>query len=120
MTPAARLRLFYFFYYGAVGANLPFLPAYLRGLGFTGVEIGTVNMLGPAVAGPAALAWAIAADRLRSAARTLRVAAACAFVAMAFLPLARTPLALAAVLLGNALFASAAVPLVDSVTMEWV
>ena len=120
MTPAARLRLFYFFYYGAVGANLPFLPAYLRGLGFTGAEIGTVHMVGPAVAAPAALAWAIAADRLRSAARTLRVAATCAFLAMAFLPLARTPLALAVVLLGNALFASAAVPLVDSVTMEWV
>src|SRR5512141_1449180 len=104
MTPAARLSLFYFFYYGAVGANLPYLPAYLRGLGFSGVEIGFVHMVGPALAAPAAIAWAVAADRIRSAALTLRIAASCAFAAMLFLPVARTPTTMAAVLLGNALF----------------
>jgi MFS transporter, PPP family, 3-phenylpropionic acid transporter len=120
MSPAARLRLFYFFYYGAVGANLPYFTAYLRGLGFSGAEIGTAQMLGPAVAGPAALAWAVVADRLHAPARTLRLASLCAFAVMAVLPLARSPVAVALVLLGNGLFASASVPLVDAVTMEWV
>src|SRR5919206_402168 len=50
MSPASRLRLFYFLYYGAVGANLPYLAAYLRGLGFSGEAIGTVQMLSPLVA----------------------------------------------------------------------
>ncbi len=120
MPPAARLRLFYFFYYGAVGANLPYFAAYLRGLGFSGTIIGTVQLFGPAIAAPAALAWAAAADRLRSPSRVLRIAATCAFAVMAFLPVARSPPAIALVLLGNGLFASALVPLVDSVTMEWV
>ncbi len=119
MSPAARLRLFYFFYYGAVGANLPYFAAYLRGLGFGGATIGVVQMFGPAIAAPAALAWAVAADRLRSPARTLRVAATCAFAVSVFLPAMHTPVGVALVLLGNALFSSALVPLVDSVTMEW-
>ena len=120
MPPAARLGLFYFFYYGAVGANLPYFAAYLRGLGFSGTVIGTVQAFAPAIAAPAALAWAAAADRVRSPSRILRIAAACAFAAMAFLPVARSPPAIALLLLGNGLFGSALVPLVDSVTMEWV
>jgi PPP family 3-phenylpropionic acid transporter len=120
MPAAARLRIFYFLYYGAVGANLPYFAAYLRGLGFSGSQIGIVHMLAPAVAAPAALAWAIAADRLRSPVRALRVATAFAFVAMAFLPFVRRPVPVAAVLLVSALFTSAVVPLVDSVTVEWL
>ncbi|HET9599296.1 MAG TPA: MFS transporter, partial [Anaeromyxobacteraceae bacterium] len=64
MAPAARLRLFYALYYGAVGANLPYFAAYLRGLGFSGEAIGTVQMAGPLLAPAVALAWGAAADRL--------------------------------------------------------
>src|SRR5690242_12681197 len=75
MSPAARLRLFYFLYYGAVGANLPYFAAYLRGLGFSGEQIGTVQMMGPIVAAPVAIAWATVADRVGALSRTLSVAA---------------------------------------------
>jgi PPP family 3-phenylpropionic acid transporter len=119
MSPAARLRLFYFAYYGAIGAFLPYFAPYLRGLGFSGEQIGTVQMVGPLVAGPAALAWATAADRLGAPARALRLATSWAMLAMLFLPWARSPLAVGAVILANALGASAIVPLVDSVTVEW-
>ncbi len=120
MSPAARLRLFYFLYYGSIGASLPYLAPYLRGLGFSGAEIGTAQMVGPLVAGPAALAWALAADRLRAPARLLGMATLWALAAIAFLPLARTPGVVATVLFLNWLGAAAVVPLVDSVAVEWV
>jgi len=120
MSPAARLRLFYFLYYGSIGAFLPYMAPYLQGLGFSGAEIGSVQMVGPLVAGPAALAWALAADRLGAPARALRLATVWSLAAMAFLPIARTPGVLAAVLFFHALGVAAVVPLVDSVALEWV
>jgi PPP family 3-phenylpropionic acid transporter len=119
MVPAARLRLFYFLYYGNVGTHLPYLAAYLRGLGFTGEEIGTVQML-PSLAAPfVAIGWATWADRRGTPARALRRAALVAVCAAVLLPFARTPFAVAAVLLAQALGERAVVPLVDSVTLEW-
>jgi MFS transporter, PPP family, 3-phenylpropionic acid transporter len=120
MSPANRLRLFYFLYYGYVGAYLPFFSSYLQGLGFSGGQIGAVQMAAPLVSAPVALAWAGAADRLGSPARALRAATLWALGAMVLLPWARTPATVAAVILGNALGAAAVVPLVDSVTIEWV
>ncbi len=117
--PATRLRLFYFAYYGGVGTLLPYFAPYLRGLGFSGEQIGTVQMIGPLVAVPTAIAWATAADRLRAPARTLGFATAWAFLAVLLLPLARTPIAVGAVLLVYSLADRAVVPLVDSVTVEW-
>jgi MFS transporter, PPP family, 3-phenylpropionic acid transporter len=119
MSPASRLRLFYFAYYGGVGTLLPYFSPYLRGLGFTGEQIGTVQMIGPLVAVPVALSWATAADRLRAPARVLSFATAWAFLAIVFLPAARTPVAVGLVLLASALADRAVVPLVDSLTLEW-
>jgi PPP family 3-phenylpropionic acid transporter len=119
MSPPARLRIFYFLYYGAVGANLPYFAPYLRGLGFSGEQIGTVLMMGPVVAAPVALAWAAAADRIGAPSRALAWASLWSVCAAAFLPFARTPLALGAVILAQALAERAVVPLVDSVTLEW-
>ncbi|HSD20809.1 MAG TPA: MFS transporter [Anaeromyxobacter sp.] len=119
MVPAARLRLFYFLYYGTVGTNLPYFAAYLRGLGYTGEQIGTVQML-PSLAAPAvAISWASWADRRGAPARALRRAALVAVSAAALLPFVRSPLAIGAVLLVQALGERAVVPLVDSVTLEW-
>ena len=120
MSPANRLRLFYFAYYGSVGAYLPYFAAYLRGLGFSGEEIGGVQMLSPLVAAPAALLWATAVDRFGSPGRGVALATALGFAAIVFLPFARTPLAVAAVLLVQAIGDRAVLPLVDSVTVEWV
>ncbi len=119
MSPSTRLRLFYFAYYGCVGTFLPYFAPYLRGLGFSGEQIGTVQMIGPLVAVPTAIAWATAADRLRAPARVLAVATAWAFLAVIFLPAARTPVAVGLVLLAYSLADRAVVPLVDSLTVEW-
>ncbi len=120
MAPAWRLRLLYFLYYGAVGSLLPYLAPYLRGLGFSGAEIGAVQLAGPLLGPLAALAWATSADRSGQPGRTLGRATALAFLAAALLPLARTPLAVGAVLLLMALGDRAVVPLLDALTLEEV
>jgi PPP family 3-phenylpropionic acid transporter len=119
MAPAPRLRLFYFLYYGGVGAYLPYFAPYLRGLGFSGEQIGAAQMVAPLVAAPAALAWAAAADRSGAPVRLLRLATLWAALAASLLPLAGTPWPVAAVLLAWSLAGSAVVPLADAVTLEW-
>jgi len=119
VAPAARLRLFYLLYYGNVGAFLPYFAAYLRGLGFTGEQIGAVMML-PSLAGPAvAVGWAAWADRSAAPARALRRATAWAAACALALPFVRTPATVGAVLLAQALGDRAVIPLVDSSTLEW-
>src|SRR3989304_5693263 len=54
----------YFFYYMALGAFLPFINLYYRGLGLTGVQIGVLAALPALAASPAALAWGVLADVL--------------------------------------------------------
>ena len=115
----ARLRGVYFLHYGYVGATLGYLAPYLRGLGFTGEAIGGVSMAAQIVAAPAALLWGHAADRRGSRAATLRICALGAFAAISALPWARTPLQVGAVLVAQAAFGAAVVPLLDSLTMEW-
>lgn len=114
------LKLFYFFFYGSVGCYLLFFAPYLRGLGFSGEQIGLVQMVGPVVGLVATLGWAVLADRLRAATRALRWCTLLALVPLFFLPWARTPLQVAAVLLVHDLAAPALVPLIDSVAFEWL
>jgi MFS transporter, PPP family, 3-phenylpropionic acid transporter len=120
MDPAASLRAFYFFYYGYVGTFLPHFAAYLRGLGWSGEQIGAVQML-PAVLAPAvALAWGSWADHAGSPVRALRRASLVACAAAVALPFARTPALVGAVLVAQSLGDRAVVPLTDAVTLDWV
>jgi len=116
----ALLKSFYFFFYGAVGCYLAFFAPYLRGLGFSGEQLSLVQMVGPVVGLVATLGWAAVADRLRAATLALRWCCLLALVPLFFLPWARTPLQVAAVLLVHDLAAPALVPLIDSVTFEWL
>jgi PPP family 3-phenylpropionic acid transporter len=117
---AALLKSFYFFFFGAVGCYLAFFGPYLRGLGFTGEQLGLVQMVSPLTGTVATLGWAAIADRLRAATRALRLCAGLALVSFALLPWARTPWQVAAVLFAHNLAAPALVPLIDSVTFEWL
>jgi PPP family 3-phenylpropionic acid transporter len=118
MASAARLRLVYFLYYANVGTFLPYFAAYLRGLGFTGEQIGTVQMVPSLLAPAAALSWAALADRSGEPVRVLSAAATWAALAVVFLPFARTPLQVGLVVVAQALGERAVVPLVDAVTLE--
>src|SRR5512138_3550175 len=119
VTPATRLRLFYLLYYGNVGTYLPFFPAYLRGRGFTGEQIGLVQMLPSLLAPVVALSWASYADHRATPQRALRLAAGWAALAVLLLPFARAPWQVGAVVLLMSLGDRAVVPLADSTTLEW-
>ena len=119
MVPTGRLRLFYFLYYGNVGAYMPFFAPYLLGLGFGGRAVASVQMI-PSLLGPlVAVGWAAWADRRATPTRALRRASLVAVLAALFLPLARTPLAVGAVVFAQALGERAIIPLADSVSIEW-
>ena len=116
----ARLRWFYFLYYASVGTFLSYFAPYLRGLGFSGEQIGAVTFAQQAVAAPAALVWGGIADRLGAPSRALSICAPGMLLAICGLPFARTPAQVGIVLVLSALFSGAVVPLVDSTTVETV
>ena len=116
----ARLRWFYFLYYAGVGTFLSYFAPYLRGLGFSGEEIGAVTFAQQAVAAPAALVWGGIADRLGTSTRALSICTAGTLLAICGLPFARTPGQVGLVMVLSALFSGAVVPLVDSTTVEAV
>jgi PPP family 3-phenylpropionic acid transporter len=114
----SRLRIFYFLAYGGVGIWLAYFAPYLRGLGFSGEQIGAVSLAQQLVAVPAALAWGTLGDRLGSPLRALRICSAAAAAAVLALPLVRTPLPLGALLVVAAAFGPGIVPLVDSIAVR--
>ena len=119
MAPATRLRLFYLLYYGNVGTYLPYFAAYLRGRGFTGEQIGLVQMVPSLLAPVVAISWASFADHRATPQRALRLATGWAALAVLLLPFAREPWQVGAVVLLMSLGDRAVVPLADSVTLEW-
>ncbi|HEX9241143.1 MAG TPA: MFS transporter [Anaeromyxobacter sp.] len=119
-STATRLRALYFLYYGNVGTYLPFFAVYLKGLGFSGKQIGLVQMLPSFPLAPlVAVAWATWADHRATPERALRRATAWVGLAVLLLPFARTPLEVGAVVVLMALGDRAVVPLADSITIEW-
>ena len=84
-----RLRWLYLFYFAGIGTFLSYFAPYLRGLGFSGEQIGTVTFAQQAVAAPAALIWGGIADRLGAPARALSVCTAGTLFALCGLPFAR-------------------------------
>lgn len=119
-TTGLLLKAFYFFFYGALGCYLVFFPPYLRGLGFSGEQLGFIVTACQIAGLGATLGWAALADRLQAANRALRLCTLLAWVSILFLPWAHTPWQVAAVLLVHHLAAPALVPLMDSVAYEWL
>jgi PPP family 3-phenylpropionic acid transporter len=112
-----RLRLFYFLYYAGVGTFLSYFAPYLRGLGFSGEQIGAVTFAQQVVAAPAALVWGSIGDRLGAPWRALGLCTLGMVAAISGLPFARTPAQVGVVLVLSAAFSGAVVPLVDATTV---
>jgi MFS transporter, PPP family, 3-phenylpropionic acid transporter len=120
VSPVTRLRALYFLYYGYVGTFLPFFAVYLTGLGFTGKQIGIIQMLPSFPLAPiVAMGWASFADNRSTPQRALRLATAAMALASSLLLFARTPIEVGAVIVLMALGDRAVVPLLDSVTLEY-
>jgi PPP family 3-phenylpropionic acid transporter len=119
-SPTASLRALYFLYYGNVGTYLPFFAVYLQGLGFSGQQIGVIQMLPSFPLAPlVAVGWATYADHRATPQAALRRATGWVALAVLLLPFARTPVEVGAVVVLMALGDRAVVPLTDSVTIEW-
>jgi MFS transporter, PPP family, 3-phenylpropionic acid transporter len=110
----------YLLYYGYVGTYLPFFAVYLKGLGFSGQQIGVIQMLPSFPLAPiVAIGWATYADHRATPQVALRRATAWVALAVLLLPFARTPVEVGAVVVLMALGDRAVVPLTDSITIEW-
>lgn len=118
MASATHLRAVYFLYYGSVGTLMPYFAAYLRGMGFSGRTIGTIQMIPSLIAPAVAIGWATFADHRATPSHALRLAAGWAALAVLFLPFAHAPWQVAAVLAAMTLGSSAVAPLTDSITIE--
>jgi PPP family 3-phenylpropionic acid transporter len=119
-SPTARLRALYFLYYGNVGTLLPFFAVYLQGLGFSGQQIGIIQMLPSFPLAPlVAIGWATYADHRATPQLALRRATTWVALAVLLLPFARQPWQVGAVVVLMALGDRAVVPLTDSITIEW-
>jgi PPP family 3-phenylpropionic acid transporter len=72
----AALRLYYFVFFSAIGAYVPYFPAWLRGRGIDGLRMSTVTMLVPLFGVVSPVAFGIVADVFGLRGSLLRVAAA--------------------------------------------
>ncbi len=115
---AGRLRLVYFLYFAASGVSLPYLSAYLRGRGFTGDQIGTIQVIPSLLGVLLPPAWALVADLRRDPVPVLRWITAWAACSALFLPFAATPLTVGAVVLAQSLGGGSVVALLDTVSLD--
>lgn len=58
-------KLFYFFYFGALGAINPYLPVYLRQIGLSAFAVGLLVGIRPIVQLASAPFWTVVADKFR-------------------------------------------------------
>jgi MFS transporter, PPP family, 3-phenylpropionic acid transporter len=115
--PFFRLGALYFAYYGFVGAFMPFFALYLAWLGFTPAEIGSLLAVGQItrVIAPNVLAWW--ADRRGQSVGLMRGALVLAVLSFCGVFVAQSYPVLLVVIAVHSIFASAAMPLVESLTL---
>jgi PPP family 3-phenylpropionic acid transporter len=71
----AALRLYYFVFFSAIGAYVPYFPAWLRARGIDGLRMSTVTMLVPLFGIVSPVAFGVVADVFGLRGSLLRVAA---------------------------------------------
>jgi len=108
----------YFFYYMALGAFLPFINLYYRGLGLTGVQIGVLAALPALAASPVALAWGVLADVLHVHRGLFRAALLLTPLAVLALGVTARPEVLVLIVLAYACLSAPIIPLLDSAALE--
>ncbi len=117
-VPYWRLSAFYFAYFTQVGAFAPYFSLYLASLGFAAAQIGVLLSLGQLmrVVGPNYWGWV--ADRRRERARLIAVTLACGGAFFSGLLFVDSFWGMSALLLAMGFFASACMPLAESLTLS--
>jgi PPP family 3-phenylpropionic acid transporter len=117
-VPYARLSAFYFVYFAAIGALVPYFNPYLHSLGYDAVQIGqaTAILLVGRVVAPGIWGWL--ADRRGNRLRMVQVTSLLAAFAFAFVLVADSFARMAIVLLLYGLFWSASLPQFEAITLN--
>lgn len=106
-------RLTYFFYFGAMGAVVPYLALHYRSIGLSGSQIGLLGGVGPFVTLVAAPLWGALADILRQHKRVLLLAISGVMLGMLGIALARDLRLLLPIVMVYVFFGSPVISLVD-------
>jgi len=116
-TPYRRLAAIYFAYFAFIGAFSPYFALYLQSIGQAAWQIGLLLALMQLMRTLAPFAWATLADRHGWRARLLQATLAAALAVYAGLFAVTSFAGLFVVLAVFALFSSATMPLVESITL---
>lgn len=113
-------KSFYFLYYAAAAALIPFLVIYYEQLGFSGRKIGFLAAIPPFIILMSAPLWGAAADTTKQHKRLLMIAIAGAFVAVYLFSRTTAFAWIIPMVAVYAFFAAPIMPLVDASTMDWL
>lgn len=113
-----RIAIFYFLYIGSNGILTPFLPPYLKSLGFSMTEVSVLNSLVPALMIFVPPLWGLAADRTRRPTMLLKVACAGAAISFSFLIVAQSFVTVALVFCAFGVFATTISALADTIAVS--
>ena len=115
--PYRRLAGFYFFYFAYISAFGPYFSLYLKAVGLSAVEIGTVMALPQVTRIIAPHLWGWLADGGAGRMRVVRITAAIAIVCWLGMFASTAFLWICAVLFAMTFFFSAALPLLEATTL---
>lgn len=118
MSPLGRLAAWYFFYFAFVGAFAPYFTLYLQDIGLSAWEIGVLMSVPQLMRLLAPNLWGWLADRLGRRAPIVRIAALFSAVGFTGFFLTRDYLPMLAAMALVWFFWSAALPLVEAMTLD--
>jgi PPP family 3-phenylpropionic acid transporter len=116
-VPYRQFAGFYFFYFAYIGAFAPFFAVYLDGVGLSAAEIGTVMALPPVTRALAPYFWGWLADASGRRLGLVRATALAGLACWLGVFASATFLWICAVVLVAGFFLSAALPMVEAVTL---
>lgn len=117
---AFRLKAFYFCFFSASGALIPYLNLFLARVGLSGTQIGVVSGAIPLVTILAVPLWSTIGDLSRQHKRTLCLILAAAVPFAVGISFGRSLITVLAPVCGYAFFMSAVPPLIDSYSLRFL
>lgn len=118
MTPLGRLAVWYFFYFAFVGAFAPYFTLYLQNIGQSAWQIGVLMSVPQVMRLLAPNLWGWLADHLGRRALIVKIAALFSIIGFAGFFFTRDYLAMLVAMALVWFFWSAALPLVEAMTLD--
>lgn len=109
---------YYFFFYGAVGCLIPYLPLYYQSIGLSGEQIGWLLGVGAIVLLVSGPFWSAIGDRFNLHRWLLPITTIGTFLPLFLVVLTNDFVLLLIIIIFQAFFANGIVPLIDSAALE--